>query len=253
MNSTTTVVSLSTGQEGTKRGVRLTPGQLDDEPKGHGGADGRMVQLLCFLGRMQLNRRGVNRVPKDTYHPDEDPQAVEQLRLSKAKVGKRPWGRSRDRRTSSVPDTFEYFLASSQILQLPSASLARWHRATHLGQKVRTKRATAGPDGSSGIRRPLPRHPATYQQQPRLEVSSYTRVSWTHRADAPQLRRAGRRTARRGALPSATARGISCPAFSPCPITQRKRTPSTHCHQLRAKQHQYPTHLAYHERPEQLA
>ena len=91
MNSTTTVVSLSTGQEGTKRGVRLTPGQLDDEPKGHGGADGRMVQLLFFLGRMQLDRRGVDRVPEDTYHPDEDPQAVEQLRVSAEELGKRSY------------------------------------------------------------------------------------------------------------------------------------------------------------------
>jgi hypothetical protein len=82
--------------------------------------------------------------------------------------------------TSSVPETFEYFLASSQILQLRSESanitntpanhstspftrlLVHWRASptttstekakgtpTHLGQKVKTKRATAAPLGSS--------------------------------------------------------------------------------------------------------
>lgn len=89
--------------------------------------------------------------------------------------------------TSSVPETFEYFLASSQILQLREESAhlhqhtstpTRQHAAvlahlstrrkptlahyrpppaltsamatpTHLGQKVKMKRATAAPLGSS--------------------------------------------------------------------------------------------------------
>ena len=52
--------------------------------------------------------------------------------------------------TSPVPDTLANFLASSQILQLPTVS-ARTVGGdyTYLGQKVRTKRSTAAPPGSS--------------------------------------------------------------------------------------------------------
>lgn len=56
--------------------------QLDDEPKCHGGANGSVIvyhSFLSFLGRVELDGRGVCRVAHAADHASENPDTVDKL------------------------------------------------------------------------------------------------------------------------------------------------------------------------------